>query len=109
MTTATPENTSVDETEHMPKSVLGAGLRYLEKQSFTNVLLASILGSIGWLVYYILTVIIPVEIPKHLKQIQDGYQSIQANDAVEREKDRAQTDKWLDRIDRVNGIVRGSK
>lgn len=107
MTTTTPDNTSVDETEHMPKSVVGAGLRYLEKQSFTNVLLAAILLSIGWMVWYIMTTIIPVEIPKHLEQIQKGYQSIQTNDAAEREKDRQQTDKWLDRIDRQNGVVRG--
>lgn len=107
VTTTTPENTSVDESERIPKTAIGAGLRYLEKQSFTNVLLAAILGSIGWFLFYILTVIIPVEIPKHLKQIQEGYQSIQVNDAVEREKDRAQTDKWLDRIDRQNGVVRG--
>lgn len=107
VTTATTENTSVDETEHTPKTVIGAGLQYLEKQSFTNVLLAAILGAIGWFLFYVLTVIIPVEIPKHMKQIQDGYQAIQTNDAVEREKDRAQTDKWLDRIDRQNGVVRG--
>ena len=97
-----PENTSIDESEHMPTTAIGAAMKYLEKQSFTNVLLAVILGAIGWFGFYTIT----VAIPEHLKMIQTGYEKIQANDAAERDKDRAQTDKWLDRIDRQNGVVR---
>jgi len=67
---------------------------WLTGQSFNNVLLACILigGSYG--LYYGLT----VAIPGHLKQIQEGYERIQASDKEERRELREQYDSWISRM-----------
>lgn len=78
-------------------------IRYMAKQSFTNVLLTAILGCGGWLTYYTVTILVP----SHLTMIQAGYERIQSMDAQEREKDRAQAERWIDRLERKNGFAKG--
>lgn len=77
----------------------------MAKQQFTNVLLAAILACGGWLTYYTVTILVP----NHLTMIQSGYERIQILDAQEREKDRAQAERWLDRLDRRDGVVNKGK
>jgi hypothetical protein len=74
-------------------------------QPFNNVLLLLILFSIAWSGRFVVTIAIPM----HLKQIQDGYQSLQNSHKEEREKEEKlhreeresalkTYDKWVDRL-----------
>ena len=63
-------------------------------QPFNNVLLIVILTSIGWIGHYSMT----IAIPSHLKQIQDGYQSLDATHHAERKQTLETYDRWIDRL-----------
>ena len=76
------------------KSIPQLAAEWASGQPFTNVLLVALLGMIGWLGYYSLT----VAIPEHLKQIQEGYERIEADDRADRGVIRDQYEKWLEKI-----------
>jgi len=71
-------------------------------QPFNNVLLLAILFSIGWSGYYTMT----TAIPKHLEQIQNGYESLHESHRDERERTQQMYDRWMNRTgdaDQHNG------
>ena len=63
-------------------------------QPFNNVLLLLCLASFAWCANFTVTIAIPM----HLKQIQEGYQSIDSSHRKEREEALRMYDKWMDRI-----------
>lgn len=60
-------------------------------QPFNNVLLLAILFAIGWSGYYAVT----TAIPKHLEQIQKGYQSLTDAHREERKELRETYGQWM--------------
>ena len=70
-------------------------------QPFNNVLLLAILFCMGWGGWYTVT----TGIPKHLEQIQKGYESLTESHRDERERTQQLYDKWMNRtsIENVNG------
>ncbi len=64
---------------------------YVAGQPFNNVLLLAILAVIGWLGHYGLT----TAIPKHLEQIQDGYEKLSISHENERTRTLEVYDRWL--------------
>jgi hypothetical protein len=87
------------------KAVWSQVISWAAGQPFNNVLLLAILLSIAWSGRFLVTVAIPV----HLKQIQDGYQSLQNSHKEEREREEKlhreeresvlrTYDKWVDRV-----------
>lgn len=76
-----------EETKSIPSQVLS----WAAGQPFNNVLLMAILGAIGWAGYYTVT----LAIPAHLKQIQDGYQSLTDAHREERKELRETYGQWM--------------
>jgi hypothetical protein len=62
-------------------------------QPFNNVLLLAILFCIGWGGWYTVT----TGIPKHLEQIQKGYESLTESHREERERTQQIYDRWLNK------------
>ena len=62
-------------------------------QPFNNVLLLAILFCIGWGGYFTVT----TAIPKHLEQIQRGYESLTESHREERERTQQIYDRWLNK------------
>jgi len=75
--------------EQSPKAV-----DWMTGQSFNNVLLLCILVAGGWAIHFAIT----DAIPKHIREIQDGYKTLQEQHIQERETIRNQFDLWLERI-----------
>lgn len=67
---------------------------WIAGQPFTNVLLTSILASVGWTAYYSVT----TAIPAHLQMIQSGYERINQHHREDRTSLMQQHEKWLDRV-----------
>lgn len=80
-------------TEETEKSIKSQMIAWAAGQPFNNVLLMAILFSIGWGSYYTIT----VGIPKHLEQIQKGYESLTESHRDERERTQQLYDKWMNR------------
>jgi len=77
--------------ERADKTAIDRVATWLTGQSFNNVLLLLILVAIGWGGKYAGT----VAIPTHLKQIQDGYETIDSRHREERSELRQQYDALL--------------
>ena len=75
------------------KNLTQQAVTWITGQSFNNVLLVLILCAIGWGGWYSLTTVIP----SHLKQIQQGYETIDNRHREERESTIRTYDKWFDR------------
>ena len=69
-------------------------IEWVAGQPFNNVLLIVIVASIGWIGHYSMT----IAIPSHLKQIQDGYQSLDVSHQKERQQTLETYDRWIDRL-----------
>lgn len=67
---------------------------WLTGQSFTNILLASVLSAIAYLGYYVLT----IAMPGALKDVQVGYETINKENREDRNLIRNQHEKWLNMI-----------
>tara|TARA_R110000868_G_scaffold372495_2_gene636333 strand:+ start:648 stop:950 length:303 start_codon:yes stop_codon:yes gene_type:complete len=72
---------------------------WVTSQSFTNVLLAVIVGAIIYLGYYILS----VAMPGALKDVQSGYESINKENREDRQKIRDDNERILNMILRDRG------
>lgn len=72
-------------------SVVNDLVKWATGQTFNNVLLLAILLAIGWGSRYAVTTAIPM----HLRQIQDGYETIDQRNRQERIELREQYDKLL--------------
>jgi len=75
------------------KATTARVLDWVAGQPFNNVLLIAIFLSIGWIGHYSMT----VAIPKHLDQIQKGYESITESHREERERTLHLYDRWMNR------------
>lgn len=62
-------------------------------QPFNNVLLLAILGSIMWGGWFAMT----TAIPSHLKQIQEGYESLSNSHREERKELRETYGQWMNK------------
>jgi hypothetical protein len=91
-----PERTQGSEKSIWPseKSFWPQVIQWAAGQPFNNVLLLLILFAIAWSARFAVTVAIPI----HLKQIQEGYESLQKSHREERESALKTYDKWVDRI-----------
>ena len=84
------------------KELTTKAIEWLTGQSFNNLLLLMILASFAWFAHHSIT----VAVPSHLRQIQEGYETI-IEDSRENERIiREQHDAWLDRIIGEHGNVR---
>jgi hypothetical protein len=81
------------------KPITAQVIAWAAGQPFNNVLLMAILFSIGWGGYYTVT----VGIPKHLEQIQKGYESLTESHRDEREQTLQLYDKWMNRTG-IDGV-----
>ena len=72
---------------------------WVTSQSFTNVLLAVIVGAIIYLGYYILS----VAMPGALKDVQSGYESINEANRVDRQQIRKDNERIVNMILRDKG------
>lgn len=83
--------------------------KWMQGQSFNNVLLVAILAALGWGTYWTMSEAVPV----HIEMIQTGYKEIEANnrdmikemDTAHREERREMLnmfDRWL-KSDKVAG------
>jgi len=61
-------------SEPEPRGDISTAIKWLSGQPFNNVLVMILISMVGWLGYYSIT----TAIPAHLKQIQDGYERIEA-------------------------------
>jgi len=86
----TGENTKDDRVKDIKTHII----EWAAGQPFNNVLLIVILTSIGWIGHYSMT----IAIPSHLKQIQDGYQSLDVSHQKERQQTLETYDRWVDRL-----------
>ncbi len=77
------------------KTVTTRALDWVAGQPFNNVLLIAIFLSIGWIGHYSMT----NAIPRHLEQIQKGYESLTESHRDERERTMQMYDRWMDRTD----------
>lgn len=75
------------------KNITEQAVTWITGQSFNNVLLVLILCAIAWGGWYSLTTVIPA----HLRQIQQGYETIDNRHREERESTIRTYDKWFDR------------
>lgn len=73
---------------------------WVTSQSFTNVLLAVIVGSIIYLGYYILS----VAMPGALKDVQSGYESINRENREDRQQIRDDNERIVNMILRDKGL-----
>jgi hypothetical protein len=89
-------------TDETPK-ISAQIITWAAGQPFNNVLLLAILFCIGWGGYYTVT----TGIPKHLEQIQKGYESLTESHRDERERTQQLYDKWMNRTSIEN--THGSK
>ena len=91
-------------TQDAKPSITARAVEWAMGQPFNNVLLMAIFFAIGWIGYYSMT----VAIPKHLNQIQTGYEKIdeahtrrleamEKAHVTERERTLEVYDRWLDR------------
>ena len=87
-------------TDETPK-ITSQIITWAAGQPFNNVLLLAILFCMGWGGWYTVT----TGIPKHLEQIQKGYESLTESHRDERERTQQLYDKWMNRtsIENVNG------
>lgn len=76
------------------KDIKTSVVEWATGQPFNNVLLCAILFAVGWGGYYSMT----VAVPKHLEQIQKGYESINQSNVDERKRTIETYDKWVDRL-----------
>jgi len=80
-------------TEDNNKTVASQVITWAAGQPFNNVLLLAILGCIMWGGWFCITTVIP----KHLEQIQKGYESLTESHRDERERTQQLYDKWISR------------
>jgi hypothetical protein len=90
-------------TDENNKTLTNQIVSWAAGQPFNNVLLLAIFASIGWIGHYSMT----TAIPKHLEQIQKGYESLTESHRDERERTQQLYDKWMNRTHIDNN--RGSK
>ena len=69
-------------------------IKWVFGQPFNNVMLIAIFAGIAWISHYCIT----IAIPSHLKMIQQGYETINTSNQLERHEMRAMYDKWFDRV-----------
>lgn len=86
------------------KTLTSQVITWAAGQPFNNVLLLAILFCIGWGGYFTVT----TAIPKHLEQIQKGYESLTESHRDERERTQELYDRWMNRTGDV-GQHNGSK
>lgn len=80
-------------TDDKEPSIKNQVIAWAAGQPFNNVLLLAILIAIGWGMYFGMT----TAIPAHLKQIQDGYQSLTEAHREERKELREAYGQWMQR------------
>lgn len=76
-----------DETKTLKEQVVS----WAAGQPFNNVLLIAIFVAIAWLGHYGLT----TAIPKHMEQIQNGYEKLNMSHESERTRTLEVYDRWL--------------
>ena len=81
-----------DEKDSSIKSIVAT---WALGQPFNNVLLMAILFCIGWGGWYTVT----TGIPKHLEQIQNGYESLTESHREERKELRETYSQWMQRVE----------
>lgn len=82
-------------TDETQKNITNQVISWAAGQPFNNVLLLAILGCIIWSTYFAMT----TAIPAHLKQIQDGYQSLTESHREERKELRETYSQWMQRAE----------
>lgn len=80
-------------TDDSNKNITAQVVSWAAGQPFNNVLLLAIFMSIGWIGHYSMT----VAIPKHLEQIQHGYEALTESHREERERTQQLYDRWMNR------------
>jgi hypothetical protein len=80
-------------------------LNWAAGQPFNNVLLLAIFASICWIAHFAIT----VAIPKHLQQIQDGYEKIDQGHERGRQRDIEIYDRWFNRMEERLNNTGGTK
>jgi hypothetical protein len=83
------------EQSQSPQAIV---IKWLFGQPFNNVILIMIFGALGYGMNYAITIAIPAVV----KQIQDGYETIDTANRIERLETRVMYDKWFDRLDKVH-------
>lgn len=78
----------------MSNEVKSGVVDWLKGQPFNNVLIAALLGMIGWLGWYGIT----VAIPDHIKTIQSGYERIESSHKSQLDTMQETFERTLDRV-----------
>lgn len=80
-------------TDESKQNLTSQVVSWAAGQPFNNVLLLAILFCIGWGGWYTVT----TGIPKHLEQIQKGYESLTESHRDERERTLELYDRWMNK------------
>lgn len=80
-------------TEEKDASIKTQVIAWAAGQPFNNVLLLAIFASMMYGTYFAMN----TAIPKHLEQIQKGYESLTESHRDERERTQQLYDKWMNR------------